>query len=109
MILLLTYLAETALSAHQTAYNQALAARDGFAFALTCMRGINARESRLSDFQLADRAAGSVQAYLTAQQMAGIRHPGSLHIQPHRTKTSLSNPHRIRLQPATTPVLDVWF
>lgn len=91
---------------------RALAARDGFAFALmweTGLRGVIARTARLSEWTLPDQPQVNVSVYLRANASASFTHPGILQVKPHHTKTAKHNLHGIMIQPAARHILDLWF
>lgn len=93
-----------------SAYEHALAARDGFAFCLlwqTGMRGINAREIQVADFLLPGGPRGSLQLYL--QSSTALQHPGVIQVHPLRTKTQSQNPYAISIPPAEEPILDTFY
>ena len=107
---LLIHLLQQLTAAGLSAYDHAMAARDGFAFCLlwnTGMRGINSREIQLSDFLLPGQQRGSLQAYLHSHGFS--THPGVIQVHPQRTKTLAQNPYQISIPPAEEPVLDTFY
>ena len=113
MVQLLTHLSQLTFHAPESsAADRALAARDAFAFCLlwqTGMRGTNAREITLQDFMLPNKGRGSVAACLISSLHSQLQHPGTIHVQPLRTKTHAHNTCMIIIPAADNPVLDTWY
>lgn len=107
---LLVHCMQQLTASSSSAYDRALAARDGAAFSLmwqTGMRSVNARTMKIGDFMLPGQAKGSLHAYLHTP--SSTSHPGIIQVHPEQTKTHSQNPYSISIPPATEPVMDTFY